>query len=87
MPHEDRQIFERLAVERLVSVHIARTAAVLLCIVTELQAYFKIEEARIAERLYEIWDVLMADFTTKELYEERYAKLMEDNGIWRRRIL
>jgi hypothetical protein len=39
-----------------------------------LQACFKFEEARIAERLYEIWDVLMADFTTKELYEERSAK-------------
>jgi hypothetical protein len=87
VPHQDREIFDSKGADRLISLHLARVATVLLCTVTELQVYFKFEGARIAERLYEVWDALMPDFTTKELYDERYAKLMDDNRIWRRRTL
>jgi hypothetical protein len=68
---------------RIMSLHLSRAAAILLCIVTELQAYFKFEDsgARINERICEMWRVLMPSFDVEELYSERYQKLMADKGI------
>jgi len=63
------------------SMHIARAAAILLCMVTELQAYFHFEGARIGERIHEMWNALMPLFEIKELYDERYAQLMKDKHI------
>lgn len=65
------------------SLHLSRAAAILLCIVTELQAYFRFEDdgARIDERICEMWRVLMPAFDVGELYHERYQKLMADTGI------
>jgi hypothetical protein len=62
---------------------IPRIAAILLCIVTELQAYFGFDDngARINERIHEMWDALMPVFEVKDLYDERYAQLMKDRRI------
>ena len=51
---------------------------------TELQAHFKFDDngARINGRIHEMWNVLMPLFDVKELYKERYEKLMKDRGIF-----
>ena len=69
------------AYPRLMSLHMSRAAAVLLCIVTEVQAHFRFDGASIGPRIHRIWNVLMPAFEVKELYDERYQKLMEDRGI------
>jgi hypothetical protein len=80
LPHELRPIIDS-RVEDLVSIHVPRVAAILLCTLTELQAYFKFDGARINERLHKIWDALLVVPEIKELYVERYARLMRDKGI------
>jgi hypothetical protein len=67
----------------VMSAHLARAAAVLLCTVTELQAYFRFDDngARINERIHEVWNVLLPVLEIKELYDEHYQQLMADKGI------
>ena len=65
----------------LVSAHLGRAATVLLCLITELQAHCRFEGANINERIHNIWKTLLPLFEANELYEERYAKLMEERGI------
>jgi hypothetical protein len=67
----------------VMSTHLSRAAAVLLCIVTELQAHFRFDDdgARINERIDEMWNVLMPVPEIKELYDERYKQVMKDKGI------
>jgi len=79
-PHDDRPKIDAI-LPQIMSLHLARAAAILLCIITELQAYFRFEGASINERINKIWDALMPVFEVKELYNERYAQLMKDNGI------
>jgi len=68
---------------RVMSMHLARAAAVLLCIVTELQAHFKFDSngAHINGRIHEVWNSLIPVPEIKELYDERYKQLMHDKGI------
>jgi len=66
---------------QVLSMHIARAAAILLCIVTELQAHFHFTGASIDQRIHKMWNVLMPVFEVKELYNERYAQLMRDKHI------
>jgi hypothetical protein len=79
-PHEDRPIIED-QVEILIADHISRVAAILLCTLTELQAYFKFDGARINERLHQVWNALLPAPEIKELYDERYAQLMREKGL------
>jgi hypothetical protein len=80
LPHEHRPMLEASG-ERMIFWHIARVSAILLCTLTEVQAYFKFEGARINQRLHEIWKALVPVSEIKELYDERYDKLMQDKGI------
>jgi len=80
MRHEDRPKIDDLH-DREVSMHLARAAAILLCIITELQAHFHFEGAHINERIHRVWNALMPVFEVKELYDERYAQLMKETGI------
>jgi len=80
LPHEVRPIIED-QVEVLIANHISRVAAILLCTLTELQAYFKFDGARINERLHQVWNALVPVPEIKELYDERYAQLMREKGI------
>lgn len=80
MPHEARpQIDEHY--ERVIFMHISRVAAILLCMLTEVQAHFKFDGANINERLHKIWNVLRRVPEIKELYNARYKKLMKEKGI------
>jgi hypothetical protein len=67
--------------ERLIFKTTIRVAGILLCILTEVQAYFQFDGARINERLHEVWNALRPIPEIKELYEGRYAQLMEQKNI------
>jgi hypothetical protein len=67
--------------ERMVFLSVSRAAAILLCLLTEVQAYFRFEGANINKRLHEVWKALNVAFEIKELYRERYKKLMKVKGI------
>jgi hypothetical protein len=82
----DHDFREKLAekLPYIMSMHLARAAAILLCMVTELQAHFHFDDdgAQINERIHTMWNTLMPLFDVKELYKERYAQLMKDRGIF-----
>jgi hypothetical protein len=59
----------------------ARASAILLCILTELQAYFRFDGARINERVHDVWNALVIAPEVKDLFDSRYAQLMQDKGI------
>lgn len=80
LPIEDRPKVDD-ASESLIAIHIPRLAAILLCILTEVQASLRFDGARINERLHEIWNALILALEVKELYDGRYAQLMKDKGI------
>lgn len=80
MPHEERPKLEEFHF-REVSMHLARSATILLCLVTELQAFFRFDGARINERIRKMWTALMPVFEAEELYNERYAQLMKDRNM------
>jgi hypothetical protein len=80
IPHDDRLKLDE-AHPKILSFHLARAAAILLCIVTELQAHFHFDGASIDERIHKLWNVLMPVFEVKELFSERYEQLMKDRHI------
>jgi hypothetical protein len=81
LPHEERPKLDDGHL-RLLSKHIGQAAAILLCIVTELQAHCHFDGADIDERIHKMWNALMPAFVVKELYSERYEKLMKDKRIY-----
>lgn len=63
--------------ERQIAMHVGRTAAILLCLLTEVQHFYKFHgPARIDERLAEIWTAVLPFFEAKELYQSRYRGLL-----------
>ncbi len=80
LPHEERPKVD-LASDWMIALHISRVAAILLCMLTEVQAYFRFDGAHINQRLHEVWKALVHVPEIKELYDERYAKLMKEKGI------
>jgi hypothetical protein len=79
-PHEQRQGLEE-SYDLFLSAHLARSAAVLLCMVTEIQAYCRFDGANINERICRVWDALKPLPEAGELYDGRYAELMKERGI------
>jgi hypothetical protein len=80
IPVEQRAMFDTHAFMML-SMHLLRVVGILLCILTEVQAYFRFSDARINERLIEGWNAVLPALEVKELYDLRYATLMRDIGI------
>jgi hypothetical protein len=80
MPHDDRPKIDEMH-PRILGFHLARAAVVLLSIITELQAHFHFDGARINERIHQMWNALMPVFEVKELFDERYSQLMKDRRI------
>lgn len=79
IPFDERSKFEDVS-DRAMSMHITRVASMLLCTLTEIQAHFRFDDARIDERLHEVWNALLPAFEVRELYDARYAKLMKGRG-------
>jgi len=82
LPQEDRPKMDEQHT-RVLAMHIGRAAGVLLCIITELQAYFRFDDdgARINNRIHAMWNALMPVPEIKEMYDERYAQLLKDKHI------
>jgi hypothetical protein len=82
IPHEEREKVDE-GHDRVVAEHYGRAALLLLCIVTELQAYFKFHDdgANINPRLLAVWKALVVTPEVAELYDKRYEALMKTAGI------
>jgi hypothetical protein len=80
LPHELRPIADEQFVF-MNSLHLFRAAYILLCIITEIQLYFHFLDANIDSRIHAMWNVLIKNFETRELYDQRYATLMKAKGI------
>jgi len=80
LPHEKRWTIDD-AGELMISTHIARVSGILLCILTEVQSSCRFDGHHINRRIHEIWNALVVVFEIKELYDERYSRLMEERGI------
>lgn len=78
--HEDRHIIDS-NFERMMSLHIGRAALILLCIITELQAHFRFKGANVNSRILDSWDKLQHIPEAKEIYNNRYKKIMPAKGI------
>lgn len=80
--HDLREAFDEVMVGRFVATHVLRSAEILLCTVTEVQAEFRFfDEARINARLLGVWNALRRVPAVRELYVARYEQLMRDRGI------
>jgi hypothetical protein len=66
---------------QVMTLHVMRAATVLLCLLTEIQVYFRFYDPQIDPMLAYIWESMSGSYETKELFDERYRKLMEDVGI------
>jgi len=80
VPHEHRASVET-ASGGMISLNIARVAAILTCTLTEVQGSCHVDGARINQSLHEIWNVLVVVLEIKGLYDERYSQLMKEKGI------
>lgn len=80
VPHSIRQNVLDLG-EYVITSHIGRAAGVLLCLVTELQAFYKFKGANLGERLHDAWNALIVMAEIRELYETRYRELMKARRI------
>jgi hypothetical protein len=80
VPHEHRTSVDT-ASDGMISLHITRVAAILLCTLTEVQASCRFDGARINQRLHETWNVLVVVLEVKDLYDQRYSQLMKEKGI------
>jgi hypothetical protein len=81
IPHELRDQFHNEIVPRMIAVHVSRAAAILLCTLTEVQAYFRFDDAHINQRLHAVWKALLPVPEVKELHKGRYKRLMAEKGI------
>jgi hypothetical protein len=66
---------------QLMTVHVMRAETVLLCLLTEIQVYFRFDDPQIDPMLAYIWESMSGSYETKELYDERYRQLMQDVGM------
>jgi hypothetical protein len=80
LPHEERPKVEE-SYDLFLTLHLGRSATVLLCLLTELQAHCHFDGANISERICKVWDALVPLFEAKELYDGRYLRLMQEKEI------
>ena len=80
LPHETQTQIER-AYPLFMTRHLGRAALVLLCLVSELQCFFRFSGADINKRIVEMWNALVPLFEAKELYDEHYSLLLKEKGI------
>jgi hypothetical protein len=79
-PHELRpQILAHA--ELWLAEHLGRAATLLISVITEIQSACDFSGHNINLRIIEAWQAAIAFPEAKDIYDFRYAKLMEDKGI------
>ena len=76
LPHDKRDIVKDDVSLRAITMHYGRTAGILLCLLTELQHFFRFEGADIDKRLAEIWSAMIPLYEVRELYDFRYKAML-----------
>ncbi len=66
------------AADRHMAMHFGRAAGILLCLLTEIQHFYKFVGAEIDKRLGQMWTAMMPIFDVRELYDYRYKGLLRD---------
>jgi len=56
--------------------HFGRAAGLLLCLLTEMQHFFRFDGSNIDKRLREIWTAMLPIYEVKELYDFRYKDIL-----------
>ena len=77
LQHENRPTVDE-AVDRHIAMHFGRAAGVLLCLLTEIQHYFRFDGAHIDKRLGELWGALIPMLEVRELYDFRFRSLLKE---------
>jgi hypothetical protein len=80
LPHDQRDKLPNLY-ERTLNMHLPRVAGLLLCSITEVQAFFRFDGANINSRLNALWNILCELEEVKELYDGRYRELIVKRQI------
>jgi len=62
---------------RMMSMHVARAAMLMLCIITEVQAKFSFDGAGINKRIEDAWKALLPMYEVEEFYSARYRSIIE----------
>ena len=75
IPHEQRASVHDAA-ERHLGMHFARAAGLLLCLLTELQHFYKFDYVQIDERLSELWAAMSPVVEVKEFYDLRHKNML-----------
>lgn len=79
IPHDQRaSVYD--AAERHLVRHFARAAGLLLCLLTEIQNFYKFDCARIDERLNELWTAMLPLVEVKEFYDLRYKNMLRSQS-------
>ena len=77
IPHEMRGEVEDAA-ERDIAMHFGRTAGLLLCLLTEIQHFYKFDGAEIDKRLGQLWAAMIPMVEIRELYDYRFKGLLRE---------
>jgi hypothetical protein len=77
LPHEMRDQVQTAAL-RHITMHIGRAGGLLLCLLTELQHFFKFNDFEIDKRLRQVWTAMVPLYEVRELYDFRYNNILRE---------
>lgn len=77
LPHEHRDNVQPAGL-RHITMHIGRAGGLLLCLLTELQNFFKFNDFEIDKRLRQVWMAMTPIYEVRELYDFRYKNLLRE---------
>jgi hypothetical protein len=77
LAHEKRDQVQTAAL-RHITMHIGRVGGLLLCLLTELQHFYKFDDFDIDKRLRQVWAAMIPLYEVRELYDFRYNSLLRE---------
>jgi hypothetical protein len=77
LAHEMREQVQATAL-RHITMHIGRAGGLLLCLLTELQHFYKFDDFDIDKRLRQVWTAMIPLYEVRELYDFRYNSLLRE---------
>jgi hypothetical protein len=77
LAHEKREQVQTAALLHI-TMHIGRVGGLLLCLLTELQHFFKFNDFDIDKRLRQVWTAMIPLYEVRELYDFRYNGLLRE---------